>query len=361
MSEHSVGKSSSADGDQQRVTLRDIARAIGVSHVTVSLALRGSQQISEPTRLKVQKKAEEMGYAPDPMLAALSHYRLKKKDMVTRTTLAWINPLQDPAQLRKHREFDLYWKGAADAARKLGYQIEEFCVKDLSLQRMESVFKARNIKGILLASVLSKVFHDGTVDWDHFSWQDFVTVRFGRKATHPQSHFVTSAQASNTIMAFSRITDKGYSHIGYVGEYTEARVFCAGFLFAQLGVPEELRVPPLMFYQEELPQVENENVLNKWIEKHRPDAILTDRPYVQLMLKKLGYRVPEDIGLATTSIHDTGINTGIDQKPEEIGRAAVRLLSAEINHNHFGIPSTRNEMLIEGTWVDGSMLPDRNG
>jgi hypothetical protein len=59
-------------------------------------------------------------------------------------------------------------------------------------------------------------------------------------------------------------------------------------------------------------------------------------------------------------MHDTPINAGINQNPEEIGRAAVRMLSAQLNHNEFGMPSVRNETLIEGDWVDGPMLPDRN-
>jgi DNA-binding LacI/PurR family transcriptional regulator len=344
----------------RRVTLRDIAAKMGVSHVTVSLALRNSSKISATMREKVQKMAAAMNYQPDPMLSALAQYRLSSQKKPTQAALAWINPLLNPAMIRKQHEFDLYWRGAQDAARRLGFHLEEFRTKDISLQRMESVFKARNIQGIIIAGMLPAVFHDATIDWENFSWMDFAVVRFGRKTTYPKAHFVTSAHTTNTIMAFTRMTEKGYQRIGFVGEYTEARVFLAGYLFAQQATPAADRIPPLLFYKEEFRQMENEIELKHWIEQHQPDAILTDRDYILQTLHNIGYRIPDDIGIATTSIHDTPIDAGIDQNPEAIGRAAVHLLVGEINLNQFGIPAIRNETLIEGNWVDGLMLPDRN-
>src|SRR5688572_23410766 len=46
----------------RKIQLRDIAHAVGVSATSVSLALRDDPRISEPTRKRVQGKAQEMGY-----------------------------------------------------------------------------------------------------------------------------------------------------------------------------------------------------------------------------------------------------------------------------------------------------------
>ena len=73
------------------------------------------------------------------------------------------------------------------------------------------------------------------------------------------------------------------------------------------------------------------------------------RPIILDMLENLGYRIPGDIGLATPSIHDTPIDAGIDQRPYEIGRTAIRILTALIAERSFGIPDCRSETLIEGT------------
>lgn len=47
------------------VTIKDIGKAVGMSHATVSRALNDSSLVSEATRQLVQKVAREMGYRPD--------------------------------------------------------------------------------------------------------------------------------------------------------------------------------------------------------------------------------------------------------------------------------------------------------
>ena len=51
-------------GQVRSVKLEDIARELGVSIVSVSNALKGKKGVSENLRLRVRKKAEEMGYHP---------------------------------------------------------------------------------------------------------------------------------------------------------------------------------------------------------------------------------------------------------------------------------------------------------
>ncbi len=54
------------------VKLSDIARALGISEATVSLALNNKSVVNENTRLKVQKTAEEMGYRPNALAQGLA-------------------------------------------------------------------------------------------------------------------------------------------------------------------------------------------------------------------------------------------------------------------------------------------------
>ena len=54
--------------NRARVSLRDVARSVGVSHVTVSLALRGDPRVSAARRKEVEIAAKRLGYRPDPML-----------------------------------------------------------------------------------------------------------------------------------------------------------------------------------------------------------------------------------------------------------------------------------------------------
>ncbi len=338
--------------------MADIAKACGVSSMTVSLALRNNPKISEKTRIKILQKAEELGYTPDPVLAALNQYRQNTQEKSVQATLAWINPYHDPKRLRSMKEFDLYWQGAKAAAKRMGFNLEAFATTQISFARMNTIFKTRNIQGILLAALCRPQFSDKSADFTEMPWEDYAIVRFGRSTAYPEAHYVTSAQTQNTILAFEKIREKGYQRVGFISDDSPTKTFCGGAAIAQLSMPEHQRLPFLRFSFEEDP-LTRKTRFQQWLKNHKPDAIYTDCAQIPQFLTELNIKVPQDIALATTSIHDTPIDVGIDQNPEEIGRTAVRTLVSLINGQDYGIPAIRNEILVEGNWVDGSMLPAR--
>lgn len=339
----------------RRVTLRDIAAEMGISHVTVSKALRNLSGVSDSLKVKVQAKADAMGYVPDPLLASLSRYRASSHTKPIQSVIAWINPWKEPERLRRHHnEFDLYWQGASDCARRLGYQLESFNTTDTPLSRLQSIFKARSIQGILIPPI-----GEGAIDLGQIDWSSFAAVRLGRAAAGPKMHFVGSAQIANAILAFNRACDLGYLRIGFVCEYWATRYFGAGYSWAQRALPEASQLPLLALNPEDSFE-RQQAAFDAWLKQNQPDSIITDNSETREMLENLGYSIPRDVGLATTSIHDTTIDTGIDQSPYEIGRAAVRMLTALIAEKSFGQPEQCNETLIEGKWIDGAMLPGKS-
>ncbi len=52
-------------------SIREIARSLGLSHTTVSEALRDSPRVNPATRRRVQKAAKAVGYRPNPLAGAL--------------------------------------------------------------------------------------------------------------------------------------------------------------------------------------------------------------------------------------------------------------------------------------------------
>lgn len=337
----------------RRTTLADIARACSVSKMTVSLALRNSTQISKETRDRVVQKAAELNYRPDPELAALHRYRHNARIKNIQATLAWINTWPQPKQLRAFKEFDLYWKGAYDHAQQLGYRLEEFATSAIPMERLATILRTRNIQGILLPPQ----YHT-TEEFARFDWSTFAVVRFGQTIRNLKPHFVASTQMMNTILAFERTQQLGYQRIGFVHGIHEQQHFSAGYLWAQNKLPKKQQVPLFKIRRSDTPE-QTCSRMDSWLQQTQPDALLTDVGKIPWFLKELGYRIPGDIGVATTSIHDTRIDAGIDQRPYNIGRAAIRLLSALIAEKAFGIPEYCDETLIEGRWVDGSMLPPR--
>ncbi|MFQ5576632.1 MAG: LacI family DNA-binding transcriptional regulator [Anaerolineae bacterium] len=67
------------------VTIKDIARAAGVSHTTVSRALRKHPAISAETTSRIQKLAQEMSYTPSAVAQSLAARRTRTIGMVVTT------------------------------------------------------------------------------------------------------------------------------------------------------------------------------------------------------------------------------------------------------------------------------------
>lgn len=339
-----------------RVSLRDVARSVGVSHVTVSLALRGDPRISAGRRTEIETAAKKLGYSPDPMLASLSAYRNAKKPVTIRSTIAWLNQWRNPKALRgDHREFDLYWRGAREAAELLGYRLEEFVLsRELTPARLQKIFQTRNIRGVLIPP------HSEGLALPDFDWSGFSIVRLGASVTHPRAHIVTSDQAKCAALAFSTLHGRGYRRIGFVTSHPLDRNtkgnFRAGYLSSQDElVPLRKHLHPL-FLDEELSD-STLRALKRWWKSVRPDAIVASHSDLARLLAALGVRVPDDVAVATLSIADGGFDSGVDQNSVEIGRVAMRTLAGLVQQNERGVPEFCRRILVEGRWVDGSSAP----
>ncbi|MEO7934380.1 MAG: LacI family DNA-binding transcriptional regulator [Chthoniobacterales bacterium] len=335
-----------------RVTLKDIAKAVGLSHAAVSLALRNSPEVSKATCRRVQEMSQKMGYRPNASATALAYHKKDSKVQPMVNSLAWLNFWPEPEKLRSYREFDLYWEGASASAAKFGYKLEEFVVNtEMSLRRLEQILLTRGITGILLPPSGST-----PINWSEFNLERFSVVRLGVPRDVPLVYSVGADQARNTMLAFEKVMEKGYRRIAFVGEVYREWSYGAGFLWAQLmDCPAETRIPPFMLHAREISKYQT--AFTAWLEKEKPDAIITELAAIPAMLKKAGYRVPEDIGLATVTVHDCPIDAGIDQNAREIGRVAVLVALSLIHDNAHGEALISRQILIKGRWVDGKCLP----
>jgi len=338
-----------------RVTIRDIAARLGVSHVTVSLALKGESRISKSRREQVQNMAREMGYRPDPMLSSLIVYRHNKHRPKIQSALAWINHWEHPNALRKIREFNAYWTGASETAERFGFRLDEFVWQpDLTPQRFQTILQTRNIEGVLIPP------HPSQPDWGDFNWEHFAVIRFGLSVRSPDSHIVTADHFRGVVSAVEKIHEYGYTRIGFVapGDF-DLRLggsWTGGFLAAQklLKLPHPL---PLLVTDQSLEPSSFTRQFKQWLDKCKPDAILTPDNRVVPTLEQLKLRIPQDIAVAATTVFDIPVDTGINQNSEEIGRVAVETLVSLINSNDRGKPAVPRRILITGTWIDGTSLP----
>jgi LacI family transcriptional regulator len=101
----------------------------------------------------------------------------------------------------------------------------------------------------------------------------------------------------------------------------------------------------------------NTQTFLSWVEHYRPDAIVTRLPEVHRTLKRAGYRVPDDIGVAYHSLDERSrYLSGMKKNSFQIGVMAVDLLVDMLHRNERGIPFRPYLLMVEGSWVEGNTL-----
>jgi len=340
----------------RKITLRDIAKVAGVSHVTVSLALRNHPSIPEKTRNRVKEVAKEMEYEPDAMLAALNAYRHKNDKVRFHAVLAWINAIPDRMAMFGSRGPGLYYKGAQQRALELGYALEEFWIHEpgLTLKRLGQVLRSRQIQGILLPP-LQRIGPVIDLPWEWFS-----VVKFG--FSHQQSfHLVANTQYRTARAIVRNLYSLGYRKIGFVSsddsdERTDMN-FSAG-IWAECTA---LRLRPMLLQnlkQEDAPH--DRHKIRSWVRKVKPDALIDFDGSITFHLREMGIRMPQDIAVAVLD-HDPAHPefAGMDQNPIQTGRVAVEQVVGLIQRNERGIPEFPLSTFVESVWLDGPSAPGK--
>jgi DNA-binding LacI/PurR family transcriptional regulator len=203
--------------------------------------------------------------------------------------------------------------------------------------------------------------HQTPPDWGEFDWGKFSIIRFGLSVPAPDSHLVTADQLRAVIMAVHKMAEYGYRRIGLVVPADSDRKLGGGFVggFSSAGQSFHLPVIPALLTEEPVYQKQParaRELLQRWLKKHKPDALLTTLPEVPALLRQLKVRIPEDVAVAGTAM-DVPVDAGIDQHSEAIGRIAMETLVSQINLNERGEPADPYRVLVESRWRDGKSLP----
>ncbi|HEY9249291.1 MAG TPA: LacI family DNA-binding transcriptional regulator [Rariglobus sp.] len=338
--------------DPRRITQKDVARAAGLTPAAVSLALRNDPSIPPETRRRIQKLATKLGYVPDPMLAALSRYRLQSNPVGFRGNLAWLASTTPDFDWRGVPHFVEYMEGARRQAVQHGYQlvILDLAEAEGSWKRAGDIALARGIQGLLLCPQPGPAASISGLRWERFS-----AVTFGYSLKNPDLHSVAPAHYQATLDTIERLHALGYGRIGFATirshDQRTNHNFHAGYLAARAlhGLAE---IPP--YFGESWGPDE---ALRTWIAEHRLDALLTCDVQFARRIEQWRLPVPRRLGVACPLLpSDAGDLAGVWEDNRRIGAAAVDLLVAMIQRNERGVPEHPQRLLIPGAWRPGSSL-----
>lgn len=340
--------------------MKEVARAAGVHQTTVSLALRNDPRLPAETRTRIRTIAERIGYRPDPMLAALSQYRLGRREVKAPTHMAFLLNFHDRAEMEASYPHRLFLEGAQRQAEQMGYQLDPLYVGHRvsgAGQRTERVLQARGIIGVILAA-----FGDRMIRFQ-MDWERFCVVRIESHQLARSLHMVSSHQMEITREAVLRLHLMGYNRIGLaIGECEETylhNAFTAGYYVEAAQHPAMVHLPPLLFpVGAGVPEIASPLVA--WSRAHGIEVIISNWHEVPAALRLAGWRLPDDIVVASLDVEPgRGVNAGMRQNHRIVGERAVEQLAILLRTNQRGLGRPHNSTLIEGEWVDGSDVPPR--
>ena len=334
------------------VTMQQVADKAGYSRMTVSRALRNAPRIAESTRKHIQAVAASLGYCPDPLIRRLTSHLAEAHRRNEGQVIAWINAWPEHKPWGGQIPFVSMYQGAATKARTLGFQLEEFWLREPGMtgKKLSRILYQRGIECLILAPIPVGGGHL-SMDWDKFS-----SVTICHAMALPRLHRVSCHHLHAAREAIRHLYRKGYRRIGLClsadSNLRSDHSSLEALAYHQLQIPKKNWVKPL------IQAVFSEKETLCWFKKHRPDVILSHYMWLQDTLTKAGCRIPEDVALALTDLENAkpGI-AGINQGYAIIGETASELVIGQLYRNEKGIPTRQHTIMIEGYWVDGSTVP----
>ncbi|MEX2382378.1 MAG: LacI family DNA-binding transcriptional regulator [Opitutales bacterium] len=336
----------------QRITLDDIAREAGVSKNTVSVALRNRPGVGEETRARIRAIADKLGYRPNPMISALMRDLRGRQPGAPVINLAFLHVFEDPGEWENRRYVKETFMGAERRATQLGYHLSPLWIgqADLSPKRIHGILQARGVEGLLLAPLPENIKHL------HLHWEPYAVATLGYSLMRPAVDRACTHMRHSLEVTVRELRKLGYRRIGLVISPESDRRTDYAWTAAhavQVSLHPKLFCPPMIAHDVD------PKALSAWLQTERPDVVIRcGARNLGKSLEDLNIRPPEDLGyvdlLASGSPHPD--NATMYRLWDDLGAAAMEILSARLMQNERGIPVNRRTLLVEGTWHSGTSL-----
>ncbi len=347
---------------KKRPSLQDIADAVNVSKMTVSLALRKNPRISEATRKKVEKAAKELGYRVNPEVAkymsAIRHSRADDKGL----PLAYLTTGHEKGAWRQSETELQYWEGASARAKEYGYYLEEYWLGEegMSENRMSNILWNRGIKGVVVHpffQMLSEAERDLSLG---FNWDQFIAVAISDMLRQPILNRVLHDHYTSALTVMDELIQRGYRRIGLcLTEHMDLTVnqrWQAAYRVYRANHPIE-RIEPLI-----VPDL-SASEIKQWVEANKLDAIISAEVRMPDFFREMGLSMGKELAYADLDIDlDDPLYKGISgiyQNSKMMGSGAVDLLIAGIQRNEPGLPEIPVVLQVEGNWHDRGSTPKK--
>jgi DNA-binding LacI/PurR family transcriptional regulator len=330
-----------------QITIKDIARELGISPSTVSKALKGHHDISSSTKQSVKELAEKWNYKPDQIALSLKSGLSKTIGVIVPEIV--------------HYFFSTVISGIEDYAYDHGYNVM-FCQSSESYTRevkAVDTLLSNRVDGILISlsketdncSHLRKIQEDG-----------MALVFFDRVCDDIDTDKVIVDDEAGAYEAVKHLINSGCKNIVHLSTSPHLSIGKN----RKEGFERALREHNMPLNSDNIIRCDSMEDAAKIVpgllnRTNKPDGIfavndLTAAAAMKIIIN-LGFKIPEDIAVVgfTSGLISELTNptlTSVEQHGYQIGKEAVRMLIDRLEKKH-DLPSQteiiKTELVIKGS------------
>ncbi|KUO75921.1 MAG: hypothetical protein APF77_17220 [Clostridia bacterium BRH_c25] len=330
------------------VTIKDIAKKIGISYATVSRALNNRAGVNAETREIVLEAAREMGYQPNAIARGLV--------MKYTNTIALIIPdITNPF-------FPEIVRSVEDAANEQGYNIF-LCNTNWDIEKEQAYLKLlqeKRVDGIILKPASDSEEND-------FGNITVPLVLLDRTSQNDSYSCIEVDDKRGGFLATKHLIESGYKRIAFIGgkpdSYTDAQ--------RKEGYKQALgrykyEIDETIIINGSFKTRSGYEIMNDLIKSGNiPDAVFAGNDVIALGVMQSagenGLKMPEELGIVGFDDIDYAKLpqiqlTTIAQPKYQIGKRAVELLLKEINEKEnqkSKIVILEPELIVRSTTREG--------
>ena len=327
--------------NQPSITMKDIARDLGVSVATVSRALKDSPRISAEKREEIKSYAREHNFFPNIIAESL-----RKSKVQPLKIIGVIIP-----QL-SHFYFSSILSGIEEEASARGYQLMVAQSKEKyeNEVRICKAFHENKVCGIIVSQAKN------TTKYDHFQkliHQGLPLVFFDRISTGVNASRVVVDDYMGAYAAVSHLIDTGCKNIAYYGTSLTMEIGKNRYNGYKDALLKHGLKPDEQLIRTCDNRADAESITPDVMSlSNPPDAFfaVNDDTAIGILYscKRMGYRVPEDISICGFTNGERAIAcdpmlTTVEQRGMRVGEEAANILIDQVEGV---IPKARIEKRI---------------
>lgn len=317
--------------DNSKITIQDVADALGISKTTVSRAISGKGRIGEETRSRVMEYIEQYGYKPNPIAKGLAQQRTYN--------IGWVMP--GDSSITDLPFFQKCMSGVSEEAASADYDVLLSMVYDHNTSGLERMVKGSKVDGVILGRTL---VDDENVTYLKQSGIPFVVVGSTTQSGVVQIDNDHVNACRELIMA---ITSKGAERFVLIGGSDEHVVNLSRRKGFELGISESgYSLDDQIIYMNS----DNDNAVREAV----ANAVSNSVDCIVCMDDKICNMVMEYLNNSNIAIPDT-IKVASFYNSEMVTKWSPKITAIQFNPKSLG--ATACKMLL--SYINGEQVPEK--